>query len=85
MPYVLIERLCQDPLENYFGRQRPMGHRKDNPTLRDFGNNDNTIRTQKIFRPIARHCINDDEQLNKIDIETVPCHKKKEEKSSHKH
>ena len=85
MPYVLIERLCQDPLENYFGRQRSMGHRKDNPSLRDFCYNDNTIRTQKIFRPIAGNCINDDEQLNKIDIETVPCHKKKEEERSHKH
>ena len=52
-----------------------MGHRKDNPSLRDFGYNDNTIRTQKIFRPIAGNCQNDDEQLNKIDVETVPCRK----------
>ena len=76
VPYVLTERLCQHPLENYFGRQRSMGHRKDNPTLRDSGYNDNTIRTNSI---------NDNEQLNKIDIETVPCHKKKEEERSHKH
>lgn len=75
VPYVLTERFCQDPLENYFGRQRSMGHRKDNPSLRDFGYNDNTIRTQKIFRPIAGNCQNDDEQLNKIDVETVPCRK----------
>ena len=26
-----------------------MGRRKDNPSLRDFGYNDNTIRTQKRF------------------------------------
>ena len=26
-----------------------MGRRKDNPSLRDFGYNDNTIRTQKLF------------------------------------
>ena len=71
VPYVLTERLCQHPLENYFGRQRSMGHRKDNPSLRDFGYNDNTIRTQKIFRPIAGNCLNDDEQLNEIYIETV--------------
>ena len=75
VPYVLTERFWQDPLENYFGRQRSMGHRKDNPSLRDFGYNDNTIRTQKIFRPIAGNCQNDDEQLNKIDVETVPCRK----------
>ena len=53
LSYVLTERLCQHPLEHYFGY------------------NDNTIRTQQIFRPIVGHCINDDEQLNKIDLR--PC------------
>ena len=76
-PYVLTERFCQDPLENYFGRQRSMGQRKDNPSVRDFGYNDNTIRTQKIFRPIAGNCRNDDQTLNKIDVETVPCRKRR--------
>ena len=28
--YVLTERFCQDPLENYFGRQRSIGQRRDN-------------------------------------------------------
>ena len=46
LPYVLTEKFCQDPLENYFGRERAMGHRKDNPSLRDFGYDDNTIRTR---------------------------------------
>ena len=32
-PYVLTERFCQDPLENNFGRQRSMGHRKGNPSV----------------------------------------------------
>ena len=73
IPYVMTERFCQDPLENYFGRQRSMGHRKDNPSLRDFGYNDNTIRTTKLFRPIAGNCRNDDPQIAKIDVETVPC------------
>ena len=71
-PYVLTERFCQDPLENYFSRQRSMGHRKDNPSVRDIGYKDNTIRTHKIFRLIAGNCCNDDETLNKIDVETVP-------------
>ena len=70
--YVLTERFCQDPLENYFGRQRSMGHRKDNPSLRDFGYNDNTIRTAKIFRPIAGNC-RDDPELMKINVDSVPC------------
>ena len=36
MQYVLSERFCQDPLEEYFGNQRKIGNR--------FGYNDNTIR-----------------------------------------
>ena len=48
VPYVLTERFCEDPLENYFGRQRAIGLRKDNPSLRDFGYNDNTIQFNSI-------------------------------------
>ena len=73
--YVLSERFCQDPLENYFGRQRSIGSRKDNPSLRDFGYNDNTIRTQRIFRPISGNCMSDDQTLAKIDVDIVPCRK----------
>ena len=55
--YVLTGRFCQDPLENYFVRQRSMGYRRDNPNLRTFGYQDNTIRSSKIFRPIAGNCL----------------------------
>ena len=34
--YVLTERFYQDPLENWFGRQRSSGSRKDNPGRVDF-------------------------------------------------
>ena len=47
--YVLTERLCQDPLENYFGRQRALGRRQDNPNVRLFGYHDNAIRNAKIY------------------------------------
>ena len=47
MPYVLSERFCQDPLENYFGNQRSMGRRSDNPDIQQFGYNDNTVRIQR--------------------------------------
>lgn len=73
--YVLTERFCQDPLENYFGRQRSMGARKDNPTVRDFGYNDNAIRNQKVFRPIAAgNCI--DQASIELSNEPVPCRKR---------
>lgn len=31
--FLLSERLSQDPLENYFGKQRARGGRSDNPTV----------------------------------------------------
>ena len=42
--YILSERFCQDDLENYFGRQRAIGCRSDNPAVHDFGYNDNTVK-----------------------------------------
>ena len=35
--YILSERFCQDELENYFGRQRAIGSRRDNPSVKDEG------------------------------------------------
>ena len=74
VPYVLTERFCQDPLENYFGYQRSIGTRKDNPSVRDFDYNDNGIRNQKTFRPIQGG--NAAENINfEINDEPVPCRK----------
>ena len=70
--YVLIERFCQDPLENYFGRQRSIGRIRDNPNLRTFGYQDNIIRTSKIFRPIAGNSRKDEQQDFEINSETLP-------------
>ena len=74
--YVLTERFCQDPLENYFGRQRAIGARKDNPSVRDFGFNDNSIRNQRTFRPI-RYGNSVDITNMEINEEPVPCRKRK--------
>ena len=52
--YVLSERFCQDDLENYFGRQRACYWlSSNNPTIRDVGYKDNTIKTQVSVHPIA--------------------------------
>lgn len=75
--YVMTERFSQDPLENYFGRQRSIGFRKDNPTLRDVGYNDNSIRNTKIFRPIAAgNSGGVDKAVVELSDEPVPCRKK---------
>ena len=73
--YVLTERFCQDPLENYFGRQRAMGCRKENPSLQDIGFHDNTIRNQNVFRPIAAGNVGNQAVID-ISNEPLPCRKK---------
>ena len=51
--YVLTEHSFQDSLENWFGRQRSLESRKDNPSMVVFGHNSDAIRNQKHFKPIA--------------------------------
>ena len=34
--FVLTERFCQDEIEEYFGSQRQLGRRSDNPDLQMF-------------------------------------------------
>ena len=73
--YVMTERFCQDPLENYFGRQISLGSRKDNPSMADFGYTDNAIRNQKIFKPITHGNVADCGMVALTD-EPLPCRKK---------
>lgn len=47
MEFVLTERLCQDTVEEYFGNQRKLGRRSDNPDIHTFGYNNNAIRIQR--------------------------------------
>ena len=70
--YILSERFCQDDLENYFGRQRAIGHRRDNPTVRDAGYNDNTMKSQYSVRPIAGNVRANFHKFNIIDEIPLP-------------
>ena len=53
MEFVLTEKLCQGVIEEHFGRQRSLGRRNDNPTVRQFGYNDNTLRMQRSVVPVT--------------------------------
>ena len=77
VPYVLSNRFCQDDLENYFGRQRAIGSRRDNPSVRDVGYNDNTIKSQFSVRPIAG---NVNIQVGKYVNDTEPLPKRSKKK-----
>lgn len=45
--FLLSERISQDPLENYFGKQRAQGGRSENPSLKQCVQNAVAIRAQK--------------------------------------
>ena len=45
--FLLSEHVSQDPLENYFGKQRARGGRCDNPTVQDVLKNAVAIRAQQ--------------------------------------
>ena len=74
--FLLSERFCQDDLENYFGKQRAIGSRKDNPSVKDIGYNDNTINSQFSIRPIAGNVHGDGNKFNVIDETPLPKRKK---------
>ena len=64
-------------MENYFGHQCSLGAMKDNPSLQDFGFNDNAIRNEKIFRPIAGNVRDGQGQSNiEFPCESTPSQKK---------
>ena len=76
--YVLSEKFCQDSLENYFGKQRAVRGRHDNPTVRDAGYNDNLIKSQFSIRPIVGSNVRaGDSKWN--EISDVPLKKRKSE------
>ena len=74
--FVLSERFCQDDFEHYFGRLRAIGSRKDNPSVKDVGYNDNTIKSQFSIRPIAGNVRDDGNKCNVMDESTLPKRKK---------
>ena len=46
MEFFLSEKLCQDPLESFFGKQSAAGERIDNPTVQQFCHNTISLRVQ---------------------------------------
>lgn len=42
--YFLSEKICQDPLEKYFGCQRQRGKTNDNPTVAEVFKNTDALR-----------------------------------------
>eukprot|EP00794_Sanderia_malayensis_P012456 gene12456-13744_t len=75
--YILSERFCQDDLENYFGRQRAIGHSRDNPNICSVGINDNIIKSQFTVAPIAGNCQAERSKWSNISEEPLEKRQKK--------
>ena len=52
----LSQRICQDPLENFFGQQRQRGGMHDNPNVKEFIANTQALRVVNMtkFTPVKR-------------------------------
>ena len=76
IPCILSERFCRDDLENYFGKQRAIDRRSENPTVHDFGYNGNTVKNQFSIRPIERNVQGPAEKFKEICNEPLPKRRK---------
>ena len=58
MHYFLSAKLCQDPLECFFGKQRMRGGRCDNPTVQAFMYETSSLRVQGsiALKPVRGNC-----------------------------
>ncbi|KAK6174161.1 hypothetical protein SNE40_017489 [Patella caerulea] len=45
--FVLTNKFCQDPVEEHFGHRRALGRRNENPTVYQFGYQENKLRQQR--------------------------------------
>ena len=81
--YILSERFCQDVVEEYFGHQRKLGRRSDNPDIVQFGYNDNALRIQRYTSRITgntrgRYC--NKKTWEEVSNDPVPKRKQKRAK-----
>ena len=79
--FLLSERISQDPLENYFGKQRARGGRCDNPSLKECLQNAVAIRAQGSLEldRVRGNCRRkrQSEESNKPGIDCTPLPKRK--------
>ena len=81
--YILSERISQDPLENYFGKQRARGGRNENPNLQQCIHNAAALRVQKsmALEPVRGNCSRKrrlfDDQQSTIDETPLPKRKRR--------
>ena len=83
----LSQRICQDPLERFFGCQRQCGAVHDNPTVHEFLKNTQTLRVvNSVARgPLRGNCRGGNKDVQKVDKENnepLPKRPRKKSKST---
>jgi hypothetical protein len=69
----LSNKLCQDPLEKFFGQQRQRGRTNENPNARDFAKNMQALRVVNgVCSQIKGNCHAGNNELSNDDMGPLP-------------
>ena len=84
--FFLSERISQDPIENYFGRQRARGGQNEHPTMQQCLYNAAALRTQKSIAsdPVRGNCSRKRRLADEFQIDSTPLPKRKRRSSKKK-
>lgn len=76
--YFLSEKLCQDPLESFFGKQRMRGGHCDNPTVQAFLKGTMSLRVQgsMAVKPMRGNCRRGKENKKPLPCDDTPMPKR---------
>ncbi len=74
----LSNRICQDPLENFFGQQRQRGRVNENPNVPEFIKNTQALRVVNTTCSTVRgNCRGAQKRKGPIEVENTPLGKRK--------
>lgn len=72
----LSNRICQDPLKNYFGCQRQRGGTSDNPTVSEYFSNTEALRVVNSFcrNQVKGNCmwVKRNQEVDENDVMPIP-------------
>ena len=71
--YILSEKFSQDPVEEFFAKQRSMGGGHDNPTVSQFGSNMLTLQVAgESVRASKRANVASSSKVHSVDDTPIP-------------
>lgn len=74
----LSNRICQDPLENFFGMQRQRGRVNENPNVSEFMKNTQALRVVNASSStIKGNCRGVQKRKTPLEVENTPLQKRK--------